>query len=53
MKAALEKKDSKGLSDGEKKAFGLGAEVITRFESGGFQDPAFYSLIIQNLSRIL
>lgn len=53
VKTALEKKDPKGLSEGEKKAYGLGADVITRFEIGGFQAPAFYSLIIQNLSRIL
>ena len=39
------------LTDVEKAARALGAETLSKFQQGGFQQPGYYALMIKSLAR--
>jgi hypothetical protein len=40
------------LNDIEKLAKALGNDTVQKFAEGGFQQPAFYALMIQSLAQL-
>lgn len=50
LKAIEENKDD-GLTEVEKAAKSLGKEAIEKFQQGGFQQPGFYAMMLQSLSK--
>lgn len=52
VQKVLANEKTEELSDIEKLAKALGNETIQKFVDGGFQQPAFYALMIQTLAKL-